>query len=90
MDALTIGIKKAGGLAAFASLLSALNEGGRVFTPQTVSQWRARGRVPVDAVWVVSKATSVPVWEIRPDVYDRPDVYLAKTACACQIEATRE
>lgn len=90
MDALTKGIEKAGGLGAFASALSRLRDDGRVFTPQTVNGWRIRHQIPLDAVWTVSAYTGIPVWEIRPDVYDRPEVYLAKTANVCQVDRGQE
>ena len=90
MDALTLGIDKAGGLAAFASALSGLRNDGRVFSAQVVNGWRLRKQIPLDAVWTVSAYTGIPVWEIRPDVYDRPEIYLAKTANVCKVCPDRE
>lgn len=86
MDALTIGIEKAGGLSAFAHALTQLDRDGRHITMQTVNGWRSRKQIPISSVWLVSEFTGIPVWEIRPDVYDRPDVYLAKTARVCGHE----
>jgi DNA-binding transcriptional regulator YdaS (Cro superfamily) len=39
-------------------------------TPQSVSDWE---RVPAERVLAVEKATGIPRWELRPDLYPRYD-----------------
>lgn len=56
-------------------------------TPQIFNGWRRRGQVPENRVWQFCQATGIPPWELRPDIYDRPEVYLSKVAKCCSIEA---
>jgi DNA-binding transcriptional regulator YdaS (Cro superfamily) len=39
-------------------------------TAQSVSDWK---RVPAERVLAVEKATGIPRWELRPDLYPRED-----------------
>ena len=58
MDGLQQAINAAGGAAALARTLG--------ITVQAISQWR---QIPADRVVAVSRATSVPVTVLRPDLY---------------------
>ena len=50
------------------------SEIGRFFgiSPQSVSDWKAKGRVPTDRVPGMEKLTGIPRHLIRPD---RPDLF---------------
>lgn len=79
MDAFTNAIERAGSLAELCRRLSDV-QGFPPVTPQIFSGWRRRNQIPENRVWQVSYATGIPPWEIRPDLYDRPEEYLAKVA----------
>jgi len=55
-------IKAAGGISALADLLG--------IRPQAVAGWR---RVPVDRCKAVSAATDIPLFRLRPDVWEPPE-----------------
>lgn len=59
-------------------------------TPQILAGWRRRGQVPDDRVWQFSRATGIPPWEVRPDLYDRPEVYTAKVVKFCVLRTDNE
>ncbi len=48
--------------------------------PQVLNGWIKRGRVPDHMVWTFCRATGFMPWEVRPDLYDRPEGYLAKVS----------
>lgn len=50
----------------------------RPVTPQILHGWRTRGQIPVSRVQQVAKATGIPLWEIRPDIYDPPEKYFVR------------
>lgn len=65
-------INRAGGPSALARKLSALlPEGTPPLTPQAVSDWRAKGRIPAVRVLPVEKITNVSRHDLRPDFYPR-------------------
>lgn len=82
MDALTKAVHSAGSIAELCRKMSAYQDFPRV-TPQIFAGWKRRGKIPEDRVWQLSRATGIPPWEIRPDLYDRPEVYTAKVARFC-------
>lgn len=82
MTTFTKAIERAGSLSELCRRLSAVDGCSKV-TPQIFQGWSRRGRVPAPRVWQFSQATGIPPWEIRPDIYDRPEVYLSKVSKAC-------
>lgn len=38
-----------------------------------VSQWLSTGRVPIERCRDISRITSIPLHELRPDIYPAPD-----------------
>lgn len=85
MNAFTIAIERAGGVANLCRKLSEAQEAGPV-TPQILLGWRRRNQVPEGRVWQFVEATGIPPWEVRPDLYDRPDVYWSRVARFCGID----
>ena len=81
MDTFTVAVDRAGSLAELCRRLSDVPGFPKV-TPQIFSGWRRRNQIPDGRVWQVSFATGIPPWEIRPDLYDRPEDYLAKVSKA--------
>lgn len=84
MEIFTLAIERAGSLAEICRQLSAL-PGCKKVTPQIFRGWMLRDKVPEDRVWQFANATGIPPWEIRPDIYDRPEVYLSKVARAVAV-----
>lgn len=82
MDAFTKAIDLSGSLADLCRKLSSVPNSEPV-TPQIFSGWRRRGRVPENRVWQFVQATGLPPWEVRPDLYDRPEDYLSKVSQFC-------
>ena len=82
MDSFTRAAETAGSLAELCRRMSKV-PGCDPVTPQIFLGWRRRGRVPGARVWQFAKATGIPPWEIRPDIFDRPEVYLSKVAQIC-------
>lgn len=82
MDAFTTAIASAGSHGELCRRLSAVPGAPRV-TPQTLSGWISRGQVPETRVWQFSQATGIPPWDVRPDIYDRPEIYLRRVAEVC-------
>lgn len=82
MNTFTKAIEEAGSLSELCRRLSAIDGCPKV-TPQIFQGWSRRNSVPADRVWQFSQATGIPPWEIRPDIYDRPEVYLSKVSKAC-------
>lgn len=60
MEALSLAIERVGGVSKLASDLGV--------SQSVVSNWRARGQVPVDRCPYVEAATGVPCEMLRPDV----------------------
>lgn len=85
MDALMKAISTAGSGADLCRRLTEIDPKHPV-TPQIVNGWRRRGQIPDTRVWQVSQATGIPPWELRPDLYDRPEVYLSRVAKCCAVE----
>ena len=79
MSALTKAISAAGTQAALSRALTAADPSHPV-TPQILYGWRTRGQVPEARVWQFAKATGIPPWEIRPDIYDTPEKYFTKAS----------
>lgn len=86
MNTFTIAIQNAGGAAQLCRKLSEVPGADRV-TPQVLQGWLRRGQVPEGRVWQFVEATGIPPWEVRPDLYDRPDVYWARVARFCGVDA---
>ena len=86
MDAFTKAVQASGSMAELCRKLTAVSDCKRV-TPQILMGWKRRGQIPEDRVWQFSKATGIPPWEVRPDLYDRPEVYTAKVAKFCVFTA---
>lgn len=61
--ALDRAIKQAGGLTAFAHKVDA--------SPQVVSNWRKRKKIPAVRVLDVERASGIPRHELRPDLYPK-------------------
>lgn len=80
-------IQKLGSAANLARAISDKTNGS-VVTGQILNGWIKRNRVPDHMVWPFCYATGFMPWEVRPDLYDRPEGYLAKVARIVeQVEA---
>ena len=79
MDTFTRAIEGAGSLAELCRRMSRVPDSAPV-TPQVFSVWRRRGQVPENRVWQFAEASGIAPWEIRPDIFDRPEIYLSKVA----------
>ena len=88
MSILKQAIERMGGQTKLARAVSE-KAGGAVVTPQILQGWIKRDRVPEHMVWPFARATGFSPWEIRPDLYDRPEVYLYKVAQVVAEEAVR-
>lgn len=77
MSALTKAIEIAGTQAALSRGLTAADP-SRPVTPQMLHGWKTRGQIPVSRVQQFAKATGIPLWEIRPDIYDPPEKYFVR------------
>lgn len=86
MDVFTIAIDRAGSLAEVCRRLSCVN-GFPPVTPQIFSGWRRRNQIPENRVWQFCFATGLSPWDVRPDLYDRPEEYLAKVAKVAKVAA---
>ena len=62
IDALKQAIERAGGQTELAKAIGT--------TQGHVSQWLRRGKVPADKVLLIERATGVPRYELRPDVFE--------------------
>jgi DNA-binding transcriptional regulator YdaS (Cro superfamily) len=62
INALKQAIERAGGQTELARSIGT--------TQGHVSQWLRRGKVPADKVLLIEKATGVPRYELRPDVFE--------------------
>jgi len=69
-------IRDAGGLAAVAKEMTRIS--GERVTPQRLSAWETRKKVPIEMIWPFCFATKHEPWAIRPDVFVPPEVYWAK------------
>jgi len=47
---------------------------GEEISDDTVAAWKYRGRVPVQRVLDVERATGIPRYRIRPDIYPVEDM----------------
>lgn len=74
-------------LGSAANLARAISEkaSGPVVTGQILNGWIKRDRVPDRMVWPFCFATGFMPWEVRPDLYDRPEEYLAKVSFVARI-----
>lgn len=79
IDSFSEAIADAGSSAELCRRMTASNP-ARPVTPQMFVGWRRRKQVPEDRVWQFVQATAIPPWEVRPDLYDRPEIYLSKVA----------
>ena len=76
MNALISCVKSFGGVS---KVSRALTAAGHPVTPQGVSAWCKRGRLPDSVVWAFCEAVGVPPFEIRPDLFPPPEAYWART-----------
>lgn len=81
MTALTMAVAAIGSCAALCRRLTEVDPDHPV-TPQILNGWRRRNQIPEGRVWQFAKATGIPPWEIRPDIYDRPETYLSRVAAS--------
>ena len=72
-------VDSAGGICELCRRMNAI-PGAKPVTPQIFAGWKRRGQVPVSRVWQLATVSGLAPWDIRPDVYDRPEVYLAKVS----------
>jgi len=47
---------------------------GEDISDGTVGAWKSRGRIPVQRVLDVERATGIPRYKIRPDIYPAEDM----------------
>lgn len=51
---------------------------GTKVTPQMVSGWIARDRVPDEKLWIFCEATGFTPEDVRPDIFPSPEVYWSR------------
>lgn len=51
---------------------------GSKVTPQMVSGWIARDRVPDEKLWLFCEATGFTPEDVRPDIFPSPEVYWSR------------
>ena len=69
LTALEKAIKSCGGKSHLAARVSQITSKKKVLKHPNIYKWRQLGAVP--AIWVldVEKASGIPCWELRPDIY---------------------
>lgn len=85
MESLKLILAKTGTVSELCRKLNQIPNYSRV-TPQMVNGWERRGAIPVGRVWQIVEATGVPPWEIRSDVYEKPEQYFLRAAKYCTEE----
>lgn len=60
-------------------LSRALTAMGTKVTPQMVSGWIARNRVPDEKLWAFCEVVGLPPADVRPDIFPTPEEYWSRT-----------
>lgn len=69
-------IDSAGGITAISRKLT---DHGKKTSPQCVSGWIRRGKIPENMIWSFCFATGLTPNEVRPDLFPSPEDYWRKT-----------
>ncbi len=60
-------------------LSRAMTAMGTKVTPQMVSGWIARNRVPDEKLWAFCEVVGLPPADVRPDIFPTPEEYWSRT-----------